>query len=269
MDTALAATVRNGKSIYSLTRYRDVIKKYAKGTGFLIFAIENQQKIHYAMPVRKMLYDALGYVRQCKQIEAEHKSRDYRNDDEFLSKFTKEDKLIPIFTIVLYYGEKEWDGPLSLMDIMTVDESIRPFIQDYKMDLIQVCRPDEMYQFHTEVSQFFQLMSGLKDLDSLHHYWRKHPTEYLDTDTLYAAAVASQSKDLEKIAFRNGKGGKVQMCTAIEELKEEGRLEGRSEGLDRVNQLILKLAEAGRTEEIVRAAMDRDFQEKLFKEFGL
>lgn len=55
------------------------------------------------------------------------------------------------------------------------------------------------------------------------------------------------------------------MCTAIEELKEEGR----SEGLDRVNQLILKLAEAGRTEEIVRAAMDRDYQEKLFEEFGL
>lgn len=72
---------------------------------YVIFAIENQQKIHYAMPVRKMLYDALGYVKQCKEIASGHVVKEYENDDEFLSRFKKTDKLIPIFTIVLYYGE--------------------------------------------------------------------------------------------------------------------------------------------------------------------
>lgn len=45
--------------------------------------------------------------------------------------------------------------------------------------------------------------------------------------------------------------------------------EGLEEGLERVNQLNLKLIEASRTEDMIRAARDREFQEKLFEEFGL
>lgn len=45
--------------------------------------------------------------------------------------------------------------------------------------------------------------------------------------------------------------------------------EGLEEGLKRVNQLNLKLIEASRTEDMIRAARDREFQEKLFEEFGL
>ena len=44
---------------------------------------------------------------------------------------------------------------------------------------------------------------------------------------------------------------------------------GLQEGEDRVNQLNLKLAEAGRTEDITKAAKDREYQEELFREFGL
>ena len=44
---------------------------------------------------------------------------------------------------------------------------------------------------------------------------------------------------------------------------------GMQEGKDRVNKLILKLSEAGRTEDITKAAKDREYQEELFREFGL
>lgn len=47
------------------------------------------------------------------------------------------------------------------------------------------------------------------------------------------------------------------------------REEGLKEGLERVNQLNLKLIEVSRTEDMIRAAQDRAFQEKLFEEFGL
>lgn len=43
-------------------------------------------KIHYAMPVRSMLYDALRYTRQCKSLEREHRrDGDLKDPDEFLS----------------------------------------------------------------------------------------------------------------------------------------------------------------------------------------
>ena len=41
------------------------------------------------------------------------------------------------------------------------------------------------------------------------------------------------------------------------------------EGQERVNLLIARLAEAGRTEDLIRSATDPEYQEQLFREFGL
>ena len=73
------------------------------------------------------------------------------------------------------------------------------------------------------------------------------------------------------------KEGKRDMCNALLELmkdeldekKEEGIREGESLGVNRINQLILKLSELNRTDDILKAAADREYQKKLLKEFGL
>ena len=57
--------------------------------------------------------------------------------------------------------------------------------------------------------------------------------------------------------------------TSFEAGLQEGKVVGLQEGLDRVNKLILKLSEAGRTEDITKATKDREYQEELFREFGL
>ena len=54
-----------------------------------------------------------------------------------------------------------------------------------------------------------------------------------------------------------------------EEGKEEGRKSGILEGEQRINQLILKLKEAGRIEDIIKAASDAEYQQQLLKEYGL
>ena len=36
-----------------------------------------------------------------------------------------------------------------------------------------------------------------------------------------------------------------------------------------MNRLILKLSELGRMDDMVKAAKDKEYQEKLFREFGL
>lgn len=63
------------------------------------------------------------------------------------------------------------------------------------------------------------------------------------------------------------------MCDALLELMEdelnEKKAEGEKVGSDRVNSLILKLDELGRVDEIIKAASDSDYQQKLFEEFGL
>ena len=51
--------------------------------------------------------------------------------------------------------------------------------------------------------------------------------------------------------------------------REEGRAEGETLGVSRINQLILELSKHGRTEDIVKAAADEEYQKKLLEEFDL
>ena len=54
-----------------------------------------------------------------------------------------------------------------------------------------------------------------------------------------------------------------------QEVRQEGRKEGETLGVSRINQLILELSKHGRTDDIVKAAADKEYQEKLLKEFDL
>ena len=52
-------------------------------------------------------------------------------------------------------------------------------------------------------------------------------------------------------------------------LEEESRREGMEAGTERVNQLIRLLAEQSRTEDIIRSVNDKEYQKKLFEEYGI
>lgn len=54
-----------------------------------------------------------------------------------------------------------------------------------------------------------------------------------------------------------------------EMIRKEGHQKGVRAGVKQINKLNQKLAEAGRTEDIIKAASDREYQEKLLQEFGL
>lgn len=78
---------------------------------------------------------------------------------------------------------------------------------------------------------------------------------------------------------------KDMLCEALEELMKdeleanrsrglsEGRMKGLQEGqqqaTDRLNALTLKLAELGRTDDIIKAASDTSYQKKLLEELGI
>ena len=51
--------------------------------------------------------------------------------------------------------------------------------------------------------------------------------------------------------------------------RDEGRVEGRDEGQERVNKLNRILGEQKRLDDIIRAASDKAYQEKLFNELGI
>ena len=121
-------------------KWRDLLKgvsvKYTESVYIVLMGIEAQTDVHYSMPVKTMIYDAMNYGEQVNEAKKQHqKNKDYKSSDEFLSGFTHEDRLTPVITITLYLGTKNWDGPRSLVEMMPhMDERFRPFINDYRID---------------------------------------------------------------------------------------------------------------------------------------
>ena len=70
------------------------IKKYLLTTLFLslihILGIENQSHVHYAMPVRNMLYDAMQLEKQVRDLASQHRKEGKNGtSEEYLSGMKK------------------------------------------------------------------------------------------------------------------------------------------------------------------------------------
>ena len=94
--------------------------------AYMILGVEDQSDIHYAMPVKDMVYDSLHYASQVEEAARSHRREDKKiredkarakecgleegvtgkklSSGEYLTGFYKEDKLIPVITLVVYFG---------------------------------------------------------------------------------------------------------------------------------------------------------------------
>jgi hypothetical protein len=73
MDTDVSGIIQFNDYNESLVRTRDIIKKFHNGIEFTILGLELQTNPHYAMPVRALLYDGLGYLKECNEFRNIHK----------------------------------------------------------------------------------------------------------------------------------------------------------------------------------------------------
>ena len=78
-------------------QFRDVLKQTVVKTDgqlyYLLMGIENQSEIHYAMPVKNQLYDAINYATQVSKQSKIHRAKKDLRGAEFLSGFSKEDRI--------------------------------------------------------------------------------------------------------------------------------------------------------------------------------
>ena len=251
----------------SVQRSRDIVKRWNRGVDLAILACENQDKIHYAMPVRTMIYDGLTYHDQIRKLRSQRKKNPKETDDtsrsltseEFLSHFRKDDKLIPCITLVFYYDEKTWDGALDLYDMFQIDpvfqdsEILKKYVPGYHVNLIDAGNISQLERFHTDLQQIFGVLQyrGKKEEIQKYIYDNSDYFQYIDKESYEALRVFMHSekmlRDVDELKSR--KEGTVDMCQALIELYQDGVNEGletgRQEGLKAGRQEGL---EAGRQE---------------------
>ncbi len=252
MDTDVSATIHSKSYNESITRNRDVVKKMSDGVEFNILGLEIQDKTHYAMPLRTMTYDALGYIKEYNDIKKHHKlNKDsFSSHEEFLSGINKSDRFHPIITLVLYYGESLWDGPTCLSDMMiSMSNNIKEYFSDYKLNLVQILDSDKYSFYNEDVRDVFNIIRNIynDDFDSI---YREYESRNVDIDVMELICNITSVPKLMDLCTDTEQGGTVNMCEAMKRFQAECESKGMKEGIDseKVNSIISML-EFGITKE--------------------
>lgn len=229
---------QNGKAS-PVQKQRNLIKIVsAKADGncaYMLLATELQSELHYAMPPKNMLYDAIEYSEQIEAIAKTHRSYKDRAEHpgEFLSGFYKTDKLLPVITLTIYLGAGQWDAPKSLHEMLAVrDKSLLKYIPDYKLNLITPAdiNDNELGTFRTELGTVLEFIKYSKDKQRIKQIAAdKAKFGNLPRD---AAEMISTFGDF-RIDYET-REETINMCKAVEdwaeELLTEGEARGRAEG---------------------------------------
>ena len=222
---------------------RDLIKKSAFGVNFALIGVENQERVHYLMPLRTLEYDAAEYGKQAARIRKQVKQLKKKETAEFLSGFSKEDKLYPCITIVLYYGD-DWDGAKSLHDVIDftgIPEELKKYVNDYPLHIFNVTKLENVDVFRTDLKQIFSFLKYAKDKSKLKELISSDPAyQELDEEAYDMIAACTHAVRLISINKTYRKDGKVDMCQALEEMLADEREEGREEGREETLLIIIR-----------------------------
>ncbi|WP_037325523.1 Rpn family recombination-promoting nuclease/putative transposase [Anaerovibrio sp. RM50] len=213
-------------------KYRDVLKVLTKTDGktaYCILGVENQSEIHTAMPVRNMLYDAMTFANQISAVANSRKNNHNKacNSAEFLSGFYRSDKLLPVITIVVHWGADEWDAPLSLQEMYPkdIDDSVRQYSPDYHINLVSpaMMSDDKLDFFKSDLREVLKFIKYSKDKQRIHDLVDNNPKfKSLNREAVQTISVCAN------VDFKIPEGEEqIDMCKAIEDMKEDVRMEER------------------------------------------
>ena len=89
-DTDVSSVLKFNGHAETVQKVWDVVKKTAYGVDFVLWGLENQERIHYAMPLRHMIGDCFSCLKEYHEIAAKNRQeKDFVSSDEFLSNFKK------------------------------------------------------------------------------------------------------------------------------------------------------------------------------------
>ncbi len=265
-EADILITDKSGKA-RGVQRYRDIIKRWKKDMELVVLACESQKKVHYAMPVRNMLYDSLAYTDQIQEVWRQQKKENRITSEEFLSRFRLKDKIYPVITLVIYYDVKKWDGAVDLYGMFPAvsDEKMQKvlneFVPNYRINLVDAGCVEQVERFHTDLQQVFGMLKCRNSKEELQQYIYRNQEYFSSVDVETYQALGEflhMEKELEKMADVR-KGEKVDMCQALKEWYADGVEEGRNDGRAEIlRELIGKKRKKGLSVEEIADILEVD-----------
>ncbi len=202
---------------------------------FMLLGLENQTHPDNAMPVRNGLYDFMEYAAQVQEAAKAHrKAQNYGDTNDFLSGFHKTDKLIPVYTLVLYWGTGGWSAPRSLFEMLDLGSGSDYYgLNDWKLNLIipdEITEDEALEKFGSDLGKALIYIKNMRDSDALERIYNDKRFRVLDTK---AALVVNQIMNANIEIERTVK--KTDMCEGLKKLEEKAIILSAIETLRDIN----------------------------------
>lgn len=157
----------------------------------------------------------------------------YRDEGEFLYKVRSGDWLLPVVTLIVYWGEKEWKGPKSLHEMICFDDmdtemehAWKKLIPEYPLHFLEVSSFRHFEYFRTELGPLLEIFQKRNSRESIRRYfaagdWHRR----MDEESWELLEQLTGSKSLEKQfrqrSEREKQREEEEMGCVIDEVLEE------------------------------------------------
>lgn len=235
-SSGVVTAAKAGRRAKPTSKMRDTVKVWQAMEGgnvaYAILGIEEQTYACREMPVRCMLYDAMTYDQQVADAAKANRANgaEGQSGGDFLSKLRLEDSIVPVVTLVIYLGAGEWDAPDSLHELFgEADDDVIKYIPDYRVNLVVPSRlgDSEFDKFSTELGLVLKYVKHSKSKEDLGRMVSED-ARYRELGAESAALINVATSSRLAIHEREGK---VDMCKAIDDMRQESREEGEHRNL--------------------------------------
>ncbi|WP_353652875.1 Rpn family recombination-promoting nuclease/putative transposase [Ruminococcus sp. AF20-12LB] len=149
---------------------------------------------------------------------------------EYLTGFYKDDRLIPVITVVVYFGSDTWKAPRSLHEMLSVqDPEILSLVPDYRINLFSPAeiKDEELNKLQSNLREVMLFIKYAKDKRKLKELTFENSS--FQSLELKAARVIDSITGIN-LRFTETERS-VNMCQAVQEMCDDARAEGHAQGL--------------------------------------
>ena len=179
-----------------------------------------------------MVYDALKYAGQVENSARSHiEAKQWPSTSgEYLTGFYKDDRLIPVITIVVYFGSDTWNALRSLHEMLSVqDPEILSMVPDYRINLFSPAeiKDEELNKLQSNLREVMLFIKYAKDKQKLKELTSENSS--FQSLELKAARVIDSITGIN-LRFTETERS-VNICQAVQEMCDDARAEGHTQGL--------------------------------------
>ena len=192
---------------------RDVAKIWkGKDVCIALMGIENQTLTDKDMPLRVIGYDGASYRSQA---------------------LSKNSERYPVITIVLYFGDRPWDGPKSLLECFRVPKELSGFVNDYPIHVVDIpyLTDSQLDKFHSDFRIIADYFIQKRQNNGKYTPGKQ---EFQHTDALLKFFdIFTNDERFQEAAEEARKDGMEvrNMCDVLDRVESRGFVKGREEGI--------------------------------------